>query len=296
MNWDDLRIFLALSRDKRVSKASDRLSMVPTTLIRRVKRLEDSLNCSLFELTTKGYMLTSHGTRLVEYIDKAEHSILEAKSDLRNERAELSGTIRVSTAEGFGTWFLAPLLPVFKSLYPGITVELVSSSGFLNVSRREADIAILLERPSRGLLYIQKLTDYMLKLYIHKEVFKANKNAIAANEFDEINLITYVEDMIYSPQLKFIEESKLTNMKMLRSTSISAQYMMLKNKAGAGILPLFMAEKDEELISFLEEDINIKRSFWLATHRDVRHLAKMNVFVEWLKTQIQNHKNRFVQV
>ena len=79
MNWDDLRLFLGLARNGKISIAARNLHLDATTLIRRVKRLETALNCNLFELSNKGYLLTDHGKRLVHYIEHAERHILEAK-------------------------------------------------------------------------------------------------------------------------------------------------------------------------------------------------------------------------
>jgi DNA-binding transcriptional LysR family regulator len=293
MNWDDMRLFLGLARNGRVAIAAKGLSVDPTTLIRRVKKLEDSLNCKLFELTKKGYVLTSQGSELVRYIEKAEHYFLEAQNELGDERSHLAGTIRVSVSEGFGSWFLAPLLPEFKRLYPGICIELVATSGFLNLNKREADMAILLEKPSKGLLVTQKLTDYSLYLYTHQSLVETSKPK-TLQELSQFNLVSYVPDLVYAPQLKFIEETALAQLSPLRSTSINAQYQMLINGAGVGILPTFIAEANEGLVRLLDNDIHIKRTFWLATHKETHSQARFQAFTNWLIEKVEASRVRFV--
>lgn len=293
MNWDDMRLFLGLARNGRVAIAAKGLSVDPTTLIRRVKKLEDSLNCKLFELTKKGYVLTTQGSELVRYIEKAEHYFLEAQNELSDERSHLAGTIRVSVSEGFGSWFLAPLLPEFKRLYPGICIELVATSGFLNLNKREADMAILLEKPSKGLLVTQKLTDYSLYLYTHQSLVETCKPQ-TLQDLSQFNLVSYVPDLVYAPQLKFIEETALAQLSALRSTSINAQYQMLINGAGVGILPTFIAEANEGLVKLLDEDIHIKRTFWLATHKETHSQARFQAFTKWLIEKVEENRVRFV--
>jgi len=293
VNWDDMRLFLGLARNGRVAIAAKGLKVDPTTLIRRVKKLEDSLNCKLFELTKKGYVLTTHGSELVDYIEKAEHYFLEAQNELGDERSHLAGTIRVSVSEGFGSWFLAPLLPEFKKQYPGISIELVATSGFLNLNKREADMAILLEKPSRGLLVTQKLTDYNLYLYTHQDLVK-DSTPCSLKELSAFNLVSYVPDLVYAPQLKFIEETALSQLSALRSTSINAQYQMLVNGAGVGILPKFMAETQPGLIRLVEHEIHIKRTFWLATHKETHSQARFQVFTKWLLDNVKHYQSRFV--
>ncbi len=293
MNWDDMRLFLGLARNGRVAIAAKGMKVDPTTLIRRVKKLEDSLNCKLFELTKKGYVLTTHGTELVTYIEKAEHYFLEAQNELDDERSHLAGSIRVSVSEGFGSWFLAPLLPDFKKRYPGISIELVATSGFLNLNKREADMAILLEKPSRGLLVTQKLTDYNLYLYTHQSLIKKRKPE-TLQDLTSYNLVSYVPDLVYAPQLKFIEETALSQLSALRSTSINAQYQMLINGAGVGILPKFMAETQAGLVRLIENDIHIKRTFWLATHKETHSQARFQVFTQWLQEKVERYQSRFI--
>ena len=293
MNWDDMRLFLGLARNGRVAIAAKGLKVDPTTLVRRVKKLEDSLNCKLFELTKRGYVLTTHGSELVTYIEKAEHYFLEAQNELGDERSHLAGTIRVSVSEGFGSWFLAPLLPNFKKQYPGISIELVATSGFLNLNKREADMAILLEKPSRGLLVTQKLTDYNLYLYTHRSLIGENKPE-TLHDLTAFNLVSYVPDLVYAPQLKFIEETALSQLSALRSTSINAQYQMLVNGAGVGILPKFMAEKQSGLVRLIENEIHIKRTFWLATHKETHSQARFQVFTQWLRENVERYQSRFI--
>lgn len=294
MNWDDMRLFLGLARNGRVAIAAKGLKVDPTTLIRRVKKLEDSLNCNLFELTKKGYVLTSQGSELVRYIEKAEHYFLEAQNELSDERSHLAGTIRVSVSEGFGSWFLAPLLPDFKAQYPGICIELVATSGFLNLNKREADMAILLEKPSKGLLVTQKLTDYELYLYTHETLVQSAKPK-SLHDLRHFNLVSYVPDLVYAPQLKFIEETALSQLSALRSTSINAQHQMLVNGAGVGILPKFIAEHQAGLVRLLQQDIHIKRTFWLASHKETYTQAKFQAFSSWLLEKVQLNRSRFVE-
>lgn len=294
MNWDDMRLFLGLARNGRVAIAAKGLKVDPTTLIRRVKKLEDSLNCNLFELTKKGYVLTSQGSELVRYIEKAEHYFLEAQNELSDERSHLAGTIRVSVSEGFGSWFLAPLLPDFKAQYPGICIELVATSGFLNLNKREADMAILLEKPSKGLLVTQKLTDYELYLYTHETLVQSAKPK-SLQDLRHFNLVSYVPDLVYAPQLKFIEETALSQLSALRSTSINAQHQMLVNGAGVGILPKFIAEHQTGLVRLLQQDIHIKRTFWLASHKETHTQAKFQAFSSWLLEKVQLNRSRFVE-
>lgn len=290
MNWQDLNVFLTLARNGRVNPAAKALNMDATTLVRRVKKLEEDLNCSLFELTSKGYQLTGAGEKITGHLQLAEQQILQAKHSVTGQRSALAGSIRISAPEGFGCWILAPALADFKQQYPAISVELVATSGLLNVNKREADMAVLLERPAKGLLYTRKLSPYSLRLYGQRDYLAQHQRINAISQLRNHKLISYIPDLLYTSQLKFVEEAALSTTRSLHSTSINAQLQMALAGAGLCILPCFIADQQPQLAPVLPRQIHIERSFWLATHRDVRHLARSEAFIQWLLACIEDRQ------
>jgi DNA-binding transcriptional LysR family regulator len=176
MNWDDLRVFLALARSGTLAGAARSVGQDATTVSRRIARLELALGLTLFEHGTAGQTLTEGGHRLL-----AQAEAMEAGARAVQQQAEagagLGGTIRVSVSEGFGTGFVAPRLAGFAERHPGIAVDLIASTGFLNPSRREADVAIMLARPKGGPLIAAKLTDYRLGVYAADAYLAAHGSA-----------------------------------------------------------------------------------------------------------------------
>ena len=165
VDWSDLRLFLALARTGRLAAAGAQIGQDATTVSRRMRRLETRLQTRLFETGASGRILSEQGRILLgraEAMEREAHGIIE---DAGLGTAAISGTIRLSVSEGFGSHVLAPRLPGFTRAWPEVTVELIASSGFLNPSRREADLAVLLSRPKSGPLIVRKLTDYRLGLY-----------------------------------------------------------------------------------------------------------------------------------
>ena len=161
--WNDLQDFLVIARAGQLARAAAQLGVDATTIGRRLRRLERRLGQTLFEQTREGQVLTESGEALlisVEAMQRAAERISE-----RPDGQPLSGLLRVSVSEGFGTWFIASHLHDFVDLYPGLTVDLVATSGFLSPSKRETDVAVLLARPQVGPVVSSKLSDYRLRLY-----------------------------------------------------------------------------------------------------------------------------------
>ena len=286
MNWDDLRVFLALARSSTLAGATTAAGLDATTISRRVARLEKVIGLTLFEHAVSGQVLTENGQRLLAHAERMEAGAEAIRA--RSEPASaLSGTIRVSASEGFGTWFIAQRLAGFAAAHPAIAVDLIASTGFLNPSRREADIAIMLARPRGGPLVAGKLTDYALGAYASTAILTDSP----IETIDDLlcrRLIGYVPDLIYAPELRYLSDIDPRSDAGLRSSSITAQARLIASGCGVGILPCFLAAMTDGLTRILPETVVIRRSFWLVVHRDTRRLARIQAFVTWLRTEVAN--------
>jgi DNA-binding transcriptional LysR family regulator len=277
MNWDDLRIFLAVTRTGTLAAAGQKLGIDPTTVARRIARLEAAVGRSLFEVTPSGHVPTSRAQELLSHVEAMESAVITGTEGATSS-TQPTATVRVSVSEGFGTWIIAPHLHEFVVQNPATAVELVASTGFLNPSRREADIAIMLARPKRGPLVVRKLTDYQLGLYQRRDT----QAFCDVSELAEQRLVGYVPDLIYAPELNYLDEVTAGLTASLSSTSINAQATIVRSGVGAGILPCFIGESDSELKRVLTDRISIQRSFWIVVHRDLRRVARVQRFIDWL--------------
>ncbi len=277
VHWDDLRIFLGVARSGTLSAAGRRLQLDPTTVARRIARLEKEIGRSLFEITPAGHVPTPRGLELLAHAQAMESAAI-AVAEGSPGGAPVSSTIRVSVSEGFGTSLVAPNLVCFVERYPAVTVELVASTGFLNPSRREADIAIMLARPKRGPLVARKLTDYHLGLYGSVGAAPILDRA----GLSDARLIGYVPDLIYAPELDYLSEAVPGLSAALSSTNVNGQAAMIRSGAGIGILPCFIGDADPAMRRLLADDIDIRRSFWLVIHKDLRGAARVKLFTAWL--------------
>lgn len=281
LDWNDIRAFLAVAEAGQIGRAARKLKVDPTTLGRRLARLESYLEVTIFERMRDGQTLTDAGEKLLEKAElmfEAARAIDEAKSASR----VLGGTLRISVSEGFGTRFLTHYLSNFSDLHPDLTVELVASSGFLSPSKREADIAVMLSRPKVGPVVCRKLADYRLRLYANPAYLEGrNLPKFPADLSAGHRLIGYVPDLLYAPELNYLDEFLPGLEPHLRSSSINAQFHLAKNGAGIAVLPCFIGDSSDSLRVICPE-ISITRSFWLVTHRDTQGLARIRAGKQWL--------------
>tara|TARA_R110002073_G_scaffold27872_6_gene89192 strand:- start:5635 stop:6534 length:900 start_codon:yes stop_codon:yes gene_type:complete len=281
-NWDDFRIFLAVARHNSLDAAAVGLHQDATTLGRRIRRLEKDIGATLLERSRKGHLLTSVGESLFNQAEQIEHLVAEAQEKIGGEAQQVTGTVRLSVTEAFGNVVIAPALGGFFQNQPGLNIELVATSGFLSVSKREADLAVLLTRPTRGRLKIQKLSDYQLQLYATAEYLQKNGTPTSTDEIQDHTLIGYVDDLIYSPSLRYYDEIGSGLSPSLTSSSLLAQKQLACSDCGIAMLPRFVGEAEHKLVSVLAQEVCITRTFWLAVHEDIAEHARIRAVKEFL--------------
>ena len=282
-DWDDLRIFLAVARSRHLAPAARSLGMDATTVGRRLRRLSTALQSELFELEGGERRLTEHGQALFAHAETIESTALSALGEVGGDSNQATGHVRLSVAEGFATWVLSPRLPEFRARHPDIQLDLVTASGFLNPSKREADVAVMMERPRHGRLIAAKLADYRLRLYVARTYLDTHGPIRSIEELGRHALIGYVPEFLYSPELDYLGEVAPGLDAILRSTSINVQYRAVASGAGIGVLPGFIGDQDPGLIQLFPKQVDIQRSFWLVTHSDMRRLARIEAVLAWLR-------------
>ena len=293
MDWDRLQYFLMVARHGTLARAGTALQVDATTVSRQVSALEAALQQTLFERAPTGFVLTAAGRALVP------HAEAMAAAAARIHKAPaggsgLSGQLRVSVSEGFGNSFIAPRLGKFVAAHPELEIDLVASSGFLNPSRREADMAVLLARPRKGPLITRKLSDYSLGLYAPADR-PDWQDAVAAAPLSRagIPVIGYMPDILYAPELDYLGEIEPGLRANVRSSSILAQRRMIAGGAGVGVLPCFLAGDDPALVR-VRPDQTIARAFWLALHRDVAPQPRIRAFIDWLDGEVRESRTLLV--
>ncbi|WP_439620217.1 LysR family transcriptional regulator [Hyphomonas sp.] len=281
MNWDDLKIFLDVTRQQKLEGAAAHLQIDATTISRRIKRLEQDLGLTLFERTRRGHVLTPAGERLASQVEAMESVSLDIRSETASEQSA-AGRIRLGVTEGLGSAVIAPALRQFTEKHPKIAIDLIALSGFVSVPKRQADMSILLTRPAAGRLKVRKLTDYSLRLYGSREYLKKTAPVETRADLQSHVLVGYVDDLIYSSQLRYFDELLPGLTPHICSPSILAQLEIVASGAGLGILPVFMARRLPELEEVLPDDILVSRAFWLAVHQDVASLTRNRLMIEFL--------------
>lgn len=286
-DWDDIRIFIAAARAGSLSLAGQRLGIDAATVGRRLARLETALKATLVVRSPSGLSLTAAGAQLLETTHPAEEAMQAAEMTARLQ--PVAGTVRISAAEGFGGVVLAPALPKLLADHPGLTVELAATSGFLSPSRREVDMAITLSPMPSPRLVVEPLTAYQLALYAAPDHPAAKIADLTVEDLYKFDFVSYIDDLIYAPELNYLEELKHGLRARMAISSIRAQTDVITSGGAIGIIPCFMAKG---LTRLIPDKFLISRHFWIHTHRDVHSTSRMKSVRIWLSETIKSKQSQ----
>lgn len=291
MNWDDVRIFLAVARSGQILGAAKSLGINHATVARRLTALEQALGSKLLTRKTVGSELSGEGERFLVHAERMESAMLAAAESAGADSA-IEGTVRVGAPDGFGVAFLAPRLGELTERHPGLRIELVPVPRAFSLSRREADIAVTLERPREGRLVARKLTDYRLGLFAARAYLEAHGTPETLEALGRHRLVGYVEDLLYAPALDYTGEFLKGWRSTLAVSSAMGQTEAVRAGAGIGILHTFMANRDTNLVPVLAAR-TLNRSYFTVVHEDLRTIRRVGLVGEFLAEIVARDRHLF---
>lgn len=292
LDWEDARLFLAVARAGQMLKAAQALGINQSTLSRRMAALEVAVGAKLIVRRTHGSELTDAGSAFLDSAERVEAEMLSVQARLQGAEAALSGVVRIGAPDGFGVGFLAPRLADLVERHPALRIQLVPTPRGFSLSRREADLAVMVGRPEKGRLVARKLTDYTLGLYASPAYLAAHPAPRDAADLAGHRLVGYVEDLIAAPGLSYATDFLRGWRSSLEITSAIGQVEAVAAGGGIGALHDYLAA-GRDLVRVLPE-LHAVRSYWLAIHEGLRDVARVRAAAEFLTEAVREPKSVFV--
>jgi len=292
MNWDDVRIFLAVARAGQILGAAKRLELNHATVSRRIAAPEEALKAKLFRRLTTGSELTPAGDRFYAVAERMEADMIAARAEIADEGEDITGTVRIGAPDGFGVTFLAPRLGELTTQHQQLKIQLVPVPRSFSLSRREADIAITVERPTEGRLVAAKLVDYTLGLYASKAYAEAHGLPAERGELARHRLIGYVPDLVINPTLDYAAEFSPAWDAGFAISSALGQVEAVRSGAGIGILHSYIARAAADLVP-VSAIPAIRRSYWLVYHESVRQVRRIQAAASFIAKSVERERELF---
>jgi DNA-binding transcriptional LysR family regulator len=292
-NWDHVRVFLAVARTGQFLAAARALSLDHATVARRISLLEASLGTQLFARSTAGVSLTVAGEKFVAAAEAMETAWLDAQADVSQVDRVISGTIRIGAPEGFGALFLASRLGRLAERHPDLTIQLVPLQRTMSLSKRDADLAIVIDPPPDGRLTVRKLTDYGLGLYADRAYLKRQGMPDSPEDLRRHLMVTSVQELHYSEALTYYPPAFDAGQRRLECASVLAQMEAVKAGAGIGVLHDYAARDVPGLRRVLPQ-LSIRRTYHLVAHVDTRRIARIDEAYRFVVEEVEGAGALFV--
>ncbi|MAY46966.1 Cyn operon transcriptional activator (plasmid) [Paracoccaceae bacterium] len=292
-DWNDLKYFLALHRTKRMTAAAHALGVDQTTVARRIRALEKSIGTQLFIRRANAYELTTAADRLLPIATEVERSSNRVQEQVAGEAVRLQGTIRIGAPDGLGTFFLPPVLALFQHENPDVNIELLAMSREFRLADQEAHLSLNLSLPKSGRLLARKMTDYHLHFFAAPDYLNRHGWPAAMEDLCGHRIVGYIPEILFSSELRYLEDLGLAPSVRFASNSMNAQREAIREGAGIGILPRFMALNDPGLVPVLTDTYLLKRTVWILSHQSTEDISRVRALSDFLQKVSRAGRDRF---
>jgi DNA-binding transcriptional LysR family regulator len=274
-DWQDLRHFAALAREGSLSAAARRLKVDHATVARRIAALETALGLKLVDRRARAYLLTAEGRRIAAIAERMETTAFELDRAARGSQTGLAGPVTVSAPPTLAATLIAPRLATLYAEHPGIRVKLIGEKRSASLSRREADIAVRLNRPEEKSLVVRRVGRLEFALFASPAYLESRAPAT-------YGFIAYDDPMDQSPQQVWLRGFARGRPIMLRASDLEVHREAAKSGVGIAALPRFFGESDPGLVRVETGGKGIGREIWLAVHSDLRRAPVVRATLDFL--------------
>jgi DNA-binding transcriptional LysR family regulator len=278
MIWDDLRVFLALERQRSHAGAARLLGVDPTTVGRRLAALEEAVGVRLFQRTRAGLVPTDEGTRLATCAARIEAEVLAVGSELRG--GGLDGPVRITAGDGILASVLLPSLGELLARHPRLRVELCGASQNLDLSRREADVALRLSRPKEPYLVTRRIATVPFRLFASEAYLARHGRPTSEAALGKHELIAHDQALDHTPPMVWL---RARARRPIRIRCTLTGTLAAACVAGLGIalaIPATMRGLPGVVEVLPRAKIPV-RELWSMVHADMRNHPRVDVVLDW---------------
>jgi len=287
MDWDKLRVFHAVAEAGSFTHAGETLHLSQSAVSRQISGLEESLNVSLFHRHARGLILTEQGDLLFRTAADVFQKLSIAEQRIVDNRVSPEGPLKITTTVAFGSVWLTSRMAGFLELYPRIDVSLALSDGDLDLSMREADVAIRMTVPTQGDLIQRHLLKMPYKIFASPEYLKHHGIPKDPADLDNHKIIVYGEGA--NPPINNVNwllEAGLPNGQArraaLRVNSVYSIFRAVEGGLGIGAFPDYLQRESTGLVEVLPELDCPQIDAYFVYPEELRNMKRIAVFRDYL--------------
>ncbi|MEP1934210.1 MAG: LysR family transcriptional regulator [Roseibium sp.] len=288
VDWDHLRIFLAAERGGSFRKAAEKLGVNHGTVHRAIKSLETTLGARVFDRTASGLKLTQSGETLLPPAEEMELQVDAAARKLTGLDLTPSGNIRFSLPPAFSHGLLTDILAGFQEGYPDIKVEVISTNRVTDLKRFEADVSMRVSPAVDEDLFGRKLIKFVQAAFASPSYLKSHPDLLETQGAD-------AHWIAWSNKTDWIASSPLPRAAVRHiMPEVSMQLEAAAGGLGIAKVPAFIGDVDPRLVRVPGIPLMSGHQIWLLYHGDLRRVARVRAFVDYIVAYFAKNKNKFI--
>lgn len=293
LDWESLRTILAVARAKSLAGAARALDLQHSTVFRRVEEAERRLGQPLFDRNRGGWTANELGETAARAAQAMEEAALEAERRLLGADSRLAGSVRVATSELIGGYLLSRVVQPFLADHPGLEIELDVSNLSLDLTRREADVAVRATREPPETLIGRKLGAMRFAVYAARALLPRSGKA---PDLETLPWIGFDERLAHLNVARWFDHAFPTVRPRLRADSLATMLRAAATGAGAAVLPTFAACQDKDLVRVTDFVPDVGTDLWLLSHPDLRGNARVRALTEHFAATIPAELTRLLEL
>ncbi len=285
MNWDDLRLFLAVARAGSISGAARQLGVQHSTVSRRIRQFEEKLGSRLLERKKGRYELTQAGENVKEASSRIEQEVLGVDGALLGKDAQQVGPLRVAALNNMASSILMPMFASFNKQRPQVELHIIVSNNDVSLSQREADVAIRLTNTPNESLIGRRIVTVASCIYGNRKYLQQQRKQGAEPRWIGVDCCgfhkTWTRQMANGHAHNFFsDDTQMT-------------HAAIREGMGVSILPCFMGDMDPLLDRYCDPDPALDLGLWVLLHPDLRRTARVLAFRDHMVNAIRAKKDLF---
>lgn len=282
---DDLLVLLAVGRSGRYTTAAEELGLNHTTISRRIAALEQSIGGRVLTRGAGGWELTDLGREALSAAEVVESAVRSLSVDSGGGRA-LEGVVRISATDGFSAYIAAPAAARVQREHPKIAVEIVATTRPATQQRSALDVEVVVGEPKVHRAKAIRLGDYCLGLYGARKYLREHGTPTSIADLSRFPLVYFIDAMLQVDDLDVATSFAPDMRESVTSTNVFVHVEATRASAGLGLLPCFMADRHDDLIRVLPDEVAVRLTYWLVTRAETLRRPEVAAVVDAIRTQM----------
>lgn len=287
--WDDFKLVKTIAEARGLAGAADRLGVNHSTVFRRLGQLEDGLGVKLFERHRTGYALTAAGEEMTALAERMEEDVATFARKLAGQAVSPAGELRVTTNDTLLVHLLTPLFAKFTGSCPDVRLDVVLTNQALNLSKRDADVAIRATDNPPETLVGRRVANIAWAVYGRAADFP-QPGAVDMLALYDRTWVALGDNLAGLKAARFVRDHVPAERIVYKVNTVLGLAEAVESGIGIGPLPCFIADARPALVRLTQPNPEFSAGLWLLTHPDLKQSARVRAFMDFAAAEIAKQR------